>query len=270
MYSENGTRKSITDHRFANDESDARYNNHLFVRLSAKGKSFRNVDFRYTTFDACYLRDAKFDSCDFTGCRFTATNLHGARFSGCRFEYATFERTMVDPAILDTECPSRENLRAHFARTLRMNYQQLGDAAAVNKAMKVELEATETHLYKAWASQEDYYRKKYVGLLWLKVLYRWLFFRLGDFVWGNGESALRLLRFVLLILVCMTIYEVLSFGDPHMVESYGTAFLRSGEVFMGVPAPAEYPRPYIAIVTLVRLIAIGFLLSIIIKKFNRR
>jgi len=177
---------------------------------------------------------------------------------------------VVDPAILDTECPSRENLRARFARTLRMNYQQLGDAAAVNKAMKVELAATETHLYKAWASQEDYYRQKYIGLLWFRVLCAWIFFRIGDFVWGNGESAYRFLRFVLLILVSMTIYEVLSFGDPQMVGSYGTAFLSSGEIFMGVPAPAEYPKPYIAIVTLVRLIGIGFLLSIIIKKFNRR
>jgi uncharacterized protein YjbI with pentapeptide repeats len=136
VYTVNEKRKIITDYRFAKEEADARYDNHLFVRLSAKGTKFTNVDFRYTTFDACYLRDAKFDSCDFTGCRFVATNLNGAKFSGCRFEYATFERTMVDPAILDTECPSRENLRVRFARTLRMNYQQLGEAAAVNKAMK--------------------------------------------------------------------------------------------------------------------------------------
>lgn len=270
MYSENRNHISLTDQRFATDESDQKYINHVFVRLSAKGRKFTNVDFRYSTFDACYLRDTKFDSCDFTGCRFIATNLHGAKFLGCRFEYTTFERTMIDSAILDTECPSRENLRVRFARALRMNYQQLGDAAAVNKAMKVELEATNTHLYKAWASDEDYYRKKYVGWLWWKMLCQWVFFRLGDFVWGNGESALRLLRFVLIIMLCMTIYEVLSFGDPHMVGSYATAFLRSSEVFMGLPAPAEYPKPYIAIVTLIRLVAIGFLLSIIIKKFNRR
>lgn len=270
MHSANEYQKSVIDERFTTDESDVRYNNHIFVRLSAKGRKFRNVDFRYTTFDACYLRDAKFDSCDFTGCRFIATNLHGAKFSGCRFEYATFERTMIDPAVLDTECPSRENLGVRFARTLRINYQQLGDAAAVNKAMKLELKETEIHLYKAWASEDDYYRKKYVGLLFWKALYEWSIFRLGDFVWGNGESALRLLRFVLLILVCMTIYEVLSLGDPRIVGSYITGILSSGEVFMGVPTSVEYPHPYIAIVTLIRLIAIGFLLSIIIKKFNRR
>ena len=270
MYSENENRKNIADYRFTTDEFDTRYNNHVFIRLSAKGRKFSNVDFRYTTFDACYFRDAKFDSCDFTGCRFIATNLHGAKFAGCRFEYATFERTTVDSSILDTECPSRENLGLRFARTLRLNYQQLGDAAAVNKAMSVELKAMETHLYKAWASEEDYYRKKYVGVLFFRALYEWCLFRLGDFIWGNGESALRLLRFVLLILSCMTIYEVFSFGDPRLVGSYGAAALNSSEVFMGVPGPVEYPKPYIAVVTLVRLVTVGFLLSIIIKKFNRR
>ncbi len=270
MYVEIKNRKTVTDQRFANNESDTRYDDHIFIRLSAKSRIFKNVDFRFTIFDACYLRDAKFDSCNFTGCRFIATNLHGAKFSGCNFEYATFERTIVDPAILDTECPARENLKIRFARTLRTNYQQLGDTAAVNKAIKFELQATEIHLYKSWASAEDYYRKKYVGLLWAKAFYEWTLFKLGDFVWGNGESTLRLLRFALLILFCMTIYEVLSFGDPHLVGSYWTAFLNSGEVFMGVPAPPEYPRPYIAIITLVRFIAVGFLLSIIIKKFNRR
>lgn len=270
VYSENEFRKVITDHRFASDESDTKYDNHLFVRLSAKGRRFRNVDFRFSTFDACYLRDARFDSCDFTGCRFVATNLHGAKFSGCDFEYATFERTSVDPSILETECPSRENLRVRFARTLRMNYQQLGEAAAVNKAMKVELSATEVHLYKSWASSEEYYRRKYVGLLWFKAFYDWISFIIGDFIWGNGERALRLLRFVLLILACMTLYDVTNFGDPHVIGSYLSAFLRSSEVFMGIPAPPELPKPYVAAITLARLIAVGFLLSIILKKFNRR
>ena len=50
-----------------------------------------------------------------------------------------------------------------FARTLRMNYQQLGFAESVNKAIQIELQATEIHLYKAWRSNEAYYRKKYAG-----------------------------------------------------------------------------------------------------------
>lgn len=259
-----------TDERFDADEYDSKFSNYIFVRLAAKGRVFRNVNFRYTTFDACYLRDAKFDSCDFTGCRFVSTNLHGAKFSGCNFEYATFERTIIDSSILDTEYPKQDNLRARFARTMRMNFQQLGDAAAVNKAMRIELEATGTHLRKSILSSEEYYRNKYRGILWFRSVFEFSLFVIGDFVWGNGESLRRLLRCALIILASMTAFDIFNFGDPRLIGGYWIAFMRSFEIFMGVPAPSEYPKPYVAMVTLVRLIAIGFLLSIIIKKFNRR
>ena len=50
-----------------------------------------------------------------------------------------------------------------LARSLRVNYQQLGEAKSANKAIHIELQATKTHLYKAWHSQETYYREKYAG-----------------------------------------------------------------------------------------------------------
>jgi hypothetical protein len=71
------------------------------------------------------------------------TQFSGAKFSGCKFDYATFEKTLIDARVLDTECPGLENLKMRFARSLRTNFQQLGDADAVNKAMRVELSATE-------------------------------------------------------------------------------------------------------------------------------
>lgn len=259
-----------TDQRFDDDEYNSKFSNYIFLRLVAKGRVFRNVDFRYTTFDACYLRDAKFDSCDFTGCRFVSTNFHGAKFSGCNFEYATFERTIIDSSILDTEYPKQDNLRARFARTMRMNFQQIGDAAAVNKAMKIELEATGNHLKKSIISGEEYYRNKYRGILLFRSVFEFFLFVVGDFVWGNGESLRRLLRCVLIIIISMTTFDVFKFGDPRLIADYLVAFTRSFEVFMGVPAPSEYPKLYVAMVTLVRLVAVGFLLSIIIKKFNRR
>ena|ERR1700733_3357860 len=117
-----------TDKKFDSDVADAKFANQLFLRLVAKGKTFTRVDFKYSIFDACYLRNCTFDSCDFTGCRFVGTNLYGSIFSGCKFEYCLFERTIVDDHVLDTECPGQENLKMRFARTLRMNYQQLGDA----------------------------------------------------------------------------------------------------------------------------------------------
>jgi uncharacterized protein YjbI with pentapeptide repeats len=166
-----GSGKIISvDQKFSNNVDGGKYSNHVFTRLVAKDKRFTNVNFRYSFFEHSYLRDCHFDSCDFTGCRFTNTNLAGSKFSGCKFDYAYFEKTLVEPAILETECPGYENLKLRFARTLRTNFQQLGDAGAANKAMNVELDATATHLSKAAWSKESYYRKHYVGWGRLEII----------------------------------------------------------------------------------------------------
>ncbi|GAG90275.1 unnamed protein product, partial [marine sediment metagenome] len=218
----------------------------------------------------CYLRNCVFDSCDFTGCRFISVNFHGTSFRGCKFDYATFERTIVDSNILDTSCPGWENLKSTFARTLRTNFQQLGDATSANKAIKVELEATEAHLYKAWKSNESYYRKKYEGLNRAKKFSEWLKFKVLDFIWGNGESAYKLVRSIIIIFLLMTIYNVLAFTDPAKISSYWNSILAIPPIFLGVTSPSHYPELYLTFIVFIRLAAIGFLLSIIIKKFSRR
>lgn len=98
-------RTIATDQQWTVDVRDVRFSDHVFLRSSAKSRSFTKIDFRYSTFDACYFRACRFDSCQFTGCRFVATNFHGSTFTGCNFEYASFERTLIDSAILDTCCP---------------------------------------------------------------------------------------------------------------------------------------------------------------------
>ena len=258
------------DEKFDSDISDAEFSNRLFIRLVAKGKRFKKVDFKYTIFDTCYLRNCVFDSCDFTGCRFISVNFYGASFNGCKFDYATFERTIISSDILDTGCPGWENLKLKFARTLRMNFQQLGDSASANKAIKVELEATEAHLYKAWKSNESYYRKKYVGLNRAIKFFEWLHVKALDFIWGNGESAFKLVRSIIFILLLMTLYDVLAFEDATKINSYWNSFLTMPEIFLGVTSPSNYHKFYLSSIVFTRLAAIGFFLSIIIKRFNRR
>jgi len=264
--------KTVTvDQKFDTDETGSRYANYVFLRLVAMRRRFERIDFKYSIFDTCYLRDCEFDTCDFTGCRFVNTQLPGAKFSGCKFDYATFEKTHVDPSILDRECPGHENLKSRFARTLRTNFQQLGDASAVNKAMAVELDATEIHLKKAWHSNESYYRSHYPGV-WgrIKAFLAWVKFKALDHVWGNGESIARLLISVLIVVAIMAVFDAISFRDPSRVDTYITSFGRALEVFIGTLSPAEYALGYLTFVTSIRLIAVGFFLSIIIKKFNRR
>lgn len=118
------SRQHHIDEKFDSDVSNEEFSNRFFVRLVAKGKRFEKVDFKYTIFDTCYLRNCVFESCDFTGCRFMGTNLHGSNFIGCKFDYSIFERTIVDSNILDVGCPGYENLKLRFARTLLNELRQ--------------------------------------------------------------------------------------------------------------------------------------------------
>ncbi len=263
------TRVQLVDKWFDDDESDSTFVNHVFVRLIAKKRRFSRVDFKYSVFDACYLRDCVFDSCDFTGCRFVGSSLHGASFPGCKFDYATFERTEIDSDVLDSSCPPFENLKARFARALRVNYQQLGDAAAVNKAIGVELLAEETHLHKAWQSNEAYYRKKFAGIRRLKMFAKWARFKMLDFVWGNGESPLKLARTSLLLLVVMAVFDMAVFRAPQNVGIV-QALVLAPQMLLGTLSPAPFPGWYLSLLVALRLIAFGFFISILVKRFSRR
>ena len=260
----------MVDQKFQNNVSNADYSNKLFLRLVAKDKRFEKVNFKYTIFDATYLRNCVFDSCNFTGCKFVGVNFYGAKFTGCKFDYATFERTVIASDILDNCCPGWDNLKLKFARTLRVNFQQLGDSKSANKAIKVELDATEIHLKKSWMSNESYYRKKYSGWKRLRKFFEWLNFKVLDFVWGNGENTYKLSRSVILLLIGMALFDVLNFQDITKVASYTDAIIKMPEIFLGVTSPKYYPSWYLAIIFFTRLIAMGFFMSIIIKRFNRR
>jgi hypothetical protein len=263
-------RQKTEDQRVEADLLEVNLSNHLFVRLGAKSKKLTKVDFRYSIFDTCYLRNCSFDSCDFTGCRFVGSNFNGSSFSGCKFEYAIFERTVLDADVLMTSCPGPENLKLRFARTLRMNFQQLGDAISANKAIAIELQATEVHLHKSWRSPESYYRAKYKGLGRLKVFFEWLEFKFLDLIWGNGESALKLLRTTAAVLIFITLVDAAVFNDPTLTVTFKDALIRSPQIFFGTLIPKNYPGFYSTTVLAVRLTLFALFMSTLIKRFNRR
>jgi hypothetical protein len=262
-------RTIIVDHEWVQDVRDEAIANHIFQRVSGKKIRFTNVDFRYCTFDSCYLRLCTFDSCDFTGCRFVGTNFHGSTFSGCNFEYAVFERTLIDSDVLDSSSPARENLRLAFARTLRTNYQALGDSDAVNKAILVELNATRVHLSKAWRSSQPYYREKYRGLERVFAFLRWTKFVAGDALWGNGERAGRLVRTSIGLVILITLADTLLARNPALVADWWLAFTDALQVLLGTKQP-NYPGLILALIALTRYVLVGLFVSILVRRLARR
>lgn len=157
-----------------------------------------------------------------------------------------------------------------FARTLRVNYQQLGDASSANKAIQVELKATEIHLHKAWSSNESYYRKKYAKWERAKAFIEWIGFKTLDFIWGNGESTIKLIRSAFFVLLGMTLIDVVAFRNAQLISSYLNSLYEAPQIFLGTLTSVNYPKSYLTAILFVRLVMFGFFMSIIIKRFNRR
>jgi hypothetical protein len=260
----------IIDRAVSVELIDVSFANTVFIRLVAKEKLFRRVDFRFCVFDGCYLRSCTFDSCNFTGCRFIGSNFEGSHFSGSEFDYAVFERTNIAPDILDTEGPSTENLQRRFARALRVNYQQLGDAQAVNKAIGLELRATEIHLRKAWRSREAYYRRKYRSWQRARVFLEWLEFKVLDVLWGNGESLANLLRSMCVCLILIGTADFLSSDGRGSFQLFGESLLHSPAVLLGTLSPAAFGSLPLAAIAGVRTVGLALLIAILVKRFSRR
>ncbi|MGH8521695.1 MAG: pentapeptide repeat-containing protein [Gammaproteobacteria bacterium] len=267
-----GNREVITDFYLDKDVSSnpSDFAFKVFVRLNAKRVTFRKVSFKHCIFDSCYLNNCVFDSCDFTGCRFLGSNFHQSAFAGCKFEYATFERCQIDDDILVSEAPREENLRMRFARSLRMNYQQIGDAKAVNKAISLELEATSIYLYKSWKSRETYYKDKYPGLKALRQFVRWSEFWILDFVWGNGENILKLLRTIVLSVIAIALYDTGANGNALNVGDYWSSLQRAPGIFLGVTYPQSYPMAILSVISAARFVGIALLTALLVKRFGRR
>ena len=262
-------RKIEIDKEWTADLSDTVLSDHIFGRVAAKRVHFKDVDFKYCVFDGCYFRLCAFNSCDFTGCRFVGTSFHGSTFTGCTFDYADFERTVISSDILDTCCPSWENVKLRFARTLRMNYQALGDSDGVNKAILVELNATRVHLSKAWRSNESYYRHKYVGPARFTAFLAWCRFVVSDVIWGNGESAFHLVRATLGLLALLAILDTLLTRNALLVADWVSAVADAPQVFLGTTQPA-YPGLIVASIALMRYVILGLFVSILVRRFARR
>lgn len=263
-------REVVTDQAITHDLQGVNLRNKQFERLVATKKRFTDCDFSYSKFESAYLRNCTFDSCKFIGCKFTQSNLRGSKFEGCVFDYAEFSQTQVEQEILDTGCPGQENLQQKFARTLRVNFHQIGDTVAANKAIKIELEAGRVHLHKAWRSRESYYRKKYPGVKRLGAFFEWLEFVLLDAFWGNGESSVKLLRTLVFVVSAIALGDVYFLKDPLLLDSYITAAKKSPQIFLGIVQPNCFSGLVLAGIAAVRYVMLACLVSILVKRFSRR
>lgn len=263
-------REKIEDRIIDYDLDSNNFHHKHFVRVGCKDQNFKKVAFNHSYFENCYFRNITFDSCDFNGCKFVNCNFLGSTFPGTKFDYATFEKTYIDSEILDTNCPSYNNLILKFARTLRVNFQGIGESESVNKAIRIELRATKEHLFESWNSKKAYYRNKYKGIDRVKMFIKWSYFKTQDFIWGNGESPFKLIRTGFFCWLSISIIDTLLFKNPNLLSDYSNSFFDTPSIFMGIKKPINYPNFYLTFITILRFIGFSLFTSIIIKRYNRR
>ncbi|MBL5978626.1 pentapeptide repeat-containing protein [Comamonas sp. NyZ500] len=267
-----GNREVISDHYVPKNVTDdaASFKFKIFIRLNASRVTFKNVSFEHSVLDGSYFRNCVFDSCNFTGCRFIGCNLHQSSFPGSRFDYATFERSHVDSDILTSWTPREENLKMRFARSLRMNFQQVGDAKAVNEAITQELDATSRHLFESWLSEDEFYRNKYRGLQRIRQFLAWVEFWVLHFIWGNGESIPKLLRAIIIAMIVIAIYDANAANGSATIQDYWESLKEAPAIFLGTISRPFHTTAAASLIVATRLIALSLLTALLVKRFGRR
>lgn len=275
-YIQIGNREVITDFYLVSDTtSDAVTCNYkVFVRLNGNTKKITNVTFLHCIFDSCYFKECVFDSCKFIGCKFIACNMPKCSFPATLFKYTIFERSYIPDEIITNNAPDEENLRIKFARSLRVNFQQIGDPDAVNKAIAVELKATAIYLKKSWKSKSDYYKRNFPSIgARISQFLKWLEFIIMDFIWGNGESICKLIRLSLIILVMMSFYDCFIRDCGFGWQSIKDGAVNSLRVLFGVKTQelaSIYDATYMVLATFARLILFGLFMTVLVKRFGKR
>jgi len=137
----------LEDVEFTTDISNEDFSRHDFVRVFAVGRVFTKISFKQVNFSTCYFRNCRFIGCDFTGAFVKETNLRGSQFENCTFRYVAWEKSQLDDDFLDCCLPSEENLARDLVRSLRVNFSEIGNYEAVNRAASIEVDLTGKHTY---------------------------------------------------------------------------------------------------------------------------
>lgn len=269
MALEDKLKEKIADKEFLSDVFSQSYSRRELTRVYAVKRTFSDVDFSQCSFTSCYFRNCRFIRCNFTGTNFKETNLRGSTYPESIFKYTTFDKSPVDAEILDNCLPPEENLARDLVQSLRVNFAQIGNYEAVNKAISIEVKQTGQHLYNAAYSKQSYYRGKeeYAGIN--RILYVWKHFswKFLDILWGNGESIVKILFSAIFFVIASSLLVYI--GNPEETP-LKNAFLGPIYAFWGVSTKFSIGESYMLLLTVGRLIFFSLFISVLIKRLARR
>jgi hypothetical protein len=259
-------KQKIEDREFFDEVRKEDHSRKELVRVYAVNVAFVDVNFAQCDFSSCYFRRCRFIRCDFTGANIRGTNLSGSQFDDCIFKYTTWEKTLLDDAFLDSCLPSELNLARDLVRCLRVNYSQIGNYDAVNRAASIEVKLTGQHLYNAAYSGQAYYRAKYKGFSQFTHGLHHAQWKALDLLWGNGESVIRVAISGLMVVLVASGLVFGSRSNLPFPEAFWMAFC----TFLGVRYGQELSLGYTASLTIGRFVLFGLFMAILVKRLSRR
>jgi hypothetical protein len=259
--------KPVIEHKeIVSDVRNADLSIREFSRVFAVGVAFFDVSFKQCDFANCYFRNCRFIRCNFTGATIKESNFRGSQFEECDFRYTSWEKTILDENFLDICLPSEENLARDLARSLRVNFSQIGNYEGVNKAASIEVNLTGQHLYNAAYSRQSYYRGKYKGWSRISHVINHAWWKALDLLWGNGESILR----VALSGLVVVIIAALSLMRDHSSIIVSDALWLAFSGFWGIQGGTKLPDSYTVTLNIIRFIMFGLFMAILVKRLSRR
>jgi hypothetical protein len=248
------TKKTLKEVDIEHDVDNEDYSQYEFYHVYAVKRTFTKVSFKQCNMLSCYFRNCSFNDCDFTGAIVKDSKLKGAFFNNCKFEYSIWERTLLDEEFLDACLPSQENLARDLVRSLRVNYAQIGNYDAVNKAASIEVRLTGDHLYNATYSKQAYYRDKYKGWSRIHMGLRHASWKSLQLLWGNGESFLRVGMWCIVSMALIALLLQMNYPE-YGLKNLSTA----SAVFWGLRSDCEVSLAYSLPSAFIRYFYLAFL-----------
>lgn len=260
-------KKKIKNKEFTADVQGCSFEQHKLIRVHAVKKAFTDVSFKQSVLNNCYFRNCTFIRCDFTGAHIKETNLRGTKFSDCKFAYATWEHSQLEQNFLKSCLPAEYNLARDMIRSLRVNFSQIGNCEAVNKAASMEVQLTGKHLYNAAYSKQSYYRTKYTGFERVMYGLRHVQWKFLELLWGNGESIYRVAQSSVVVIL---LAALLLFVRTNATLSLWDALRISVLEFWGLETSLQLDNSLALLLAISRLILFGLFMAILVKRLSRR
>jgi hypothetical protein len=218
------------------------FRNSILEDVAGKDITYRECQFSYSILIRGYFHKAKFERCKFIGTRFVTTNFRSATFEECDFSYADFHRCVIPVPQVLANLPSFANVRWDLLHNLRANMRAVGDTQHESAVVWQEIDTELEHWRAVSRGDAGYYGKYTRTERMLARLRRWRLLT-ERYVWGHGESLLRLGVATLVALVLLGLLHAIGrVGDlgsasiSSMLTLWLDSFLFIAAVFVDLPS----------------------------------